>query len=105
MDLNRLTQGEKIAAGSAIALFIIMFIGWFGVEGASANAWESFDFIDLILILTIIVTLGVVGIRASRSDVDLPVPGSTLITLLGGLSTLLILYRIIDTPYGLDRKV
>ena len=30
MDVNRLSQGEKIAAGSAIALFIVMFFSWFG---------------------------------------------------------------------------
>ncbi len=32
MDLNRLTQGEKIAGVSAILLFIFMFFDWYGVS-------------------------------------------------------------------------
>ena len=29
MDVNRLTQGEKIAGASAVLLFIFMFFDWF----------------------------------------------------------------------------
>ena len=80
MDITKLTQGQKIAAGSAILLFIVMFFSWFGapeneVTGAleaagadtSANAWQSFDFIDLILLLTIVVAVGAAVIVASGS--------------------------------------
>ena len=82
MDVNRLSQGEKIAAGSAIVLFIVMFFSWFGVPdvaeavlGAagvdtSINAWQSFDFIDLILLLTIVVALGVAFLKASGNSVQ-----------------------------------
>jgi hypothetical protein len=116
MDVNRLSQGEKIAAGSAIVLFIVMFFSWFGAPDAaeevlgaagvdtSINAWQSFDFIDLILLLTIVVALGVAFLKASGNSVSLPVPGSTVTALLGALSTLLVLYRVIDPPSDLDRK-
>jgi hypothetical protein len=117
MDLNKLTQGQKIAAGSAIALFIVMFFSWFGAPDnevsdafrsagfdTSANAWQSFDFIDLILLLTVVVAVGAAAIVASGSAVKLPVPPGVLTTLLGGLSTLLVLYRILDPPGSLDRK-
>jgi hypothetical protein len=137
MDLNRLRQGEKIAAAAAIVLLVLMFLPWFGIDedsvisqaedfqsGASTeelleaqgdieetfgdvdddatsvdlNAWESFGLIDIILLLTILVTLGLVAARASGRDLDLPVSAGTLIAALGILSTLLILYRLIDTP-------
>jgi hypothetical protein len=117
MDVNRLSQGEKIAAGSAIVLFIVMFFSWFGapevaeevlgaagVDTPSANAWESFDFIDLILLLTIIVAVGAAALKASGNALTLPVPASTVTALLGALSTLLVLYRIIDPPADASRK-
>jgi len=116
MDVNRLSQGEKIAAGSAILLFIVMFFSWFGapdvaeeVLGAagvdtSANAWQSFDFIDLILLLTIIVAAGAAALKASGNTVNLPAPASTATALLGALSTLLVLYRLIDPPSDASRK-
>jgi hypothetical protein len=114
MDVNRLSQGEKIAAGSGVALFIVMFFSWFGISGdvgtalgsvgvdANFNAWQSFDFIDLFLLLTILVAVGAAVAKASDSRVDFPL--STAVTVLGGVSTLLVLYRILDPPGSLDRK-
>ena len=57
MDASRLGRGEMIAAVSALVLFIVMFFDWFGGDfyGIGFNAWQSFDFIDLILFLTIVV--------------------------------------------------
>ena len=117
MDLTKLTQGQKIAAGSAVLLFIVMFFSWFGLsndQGAqvlssagfdtTANAWQSFDFIDLVLLATIVVAVGAAVLVASGSAVNLPVPPGVLTTLLGGLSTLLILYRILDPPGDASRK-
>jgi hypothetical protein len=114
MDVDRLSQGEKIAAGSAIALFIVMFFSWFGAPDeiealgsavgvdTSANAWQSFDFIDLILLATVIVAIGAAVAKASANRIDFPL--STVVTVLGALSTILVLYRIIDPPGDADRK-
>jgi hypothetical protein len=108
MDLNRLTQGEKIAGISAILLFIFMFFDWYGVTisgggesinlGGGGNAWDALDFIPILLLIAIIVTIGIVVIEASDTDIDLPVHGAAIITVVGAISFLLILFRIIDTP-------
>lgn len=121
MDVNRLRTGEKIAGIAAVLLFIVMFLNWFGLgapEGTeqaaeafgvdvsvSLNAWESFSFIDLILLLTIIVAVGLAVASAMARTVALPVAASALTAGLGILSTLLVLYRIIDPPGGLDREI
>ena len=116
MDVNRLSQGEKVAAGSAIILFIVMFISWFEAPGgefvrqvASAvgadttfNAWQSFDFIDIVLLITVVVAVGAGVAKAADARVNFPL--STLVTVLGALSTILVLYRIINPPSELDRK-
>jgi hypothetical protein len=108
MDLNRLTQGEKIAGVSAILLFIFMFFEWYGVSisgggetiavGSGGNAWDTLDFIPILLLVAIVATLAVVFIESSDTDVDLPVHGAAIITVVGIIAVLLILFRIIDTP-------
>lgn len=118
MDVDRLTQGEKIAGVAAIVLFISMFFAWFGVDNPAAelenqlgvdvggsfsfNAWESFDFIDLVLLVTVVVAVGSAVAKASDALIDFPL--NAVVAVLGGLSTLLVLYRIIDPPGGSDRE-
>ena len=106
--MDRLSTGEKIAGGSAVLLFIFMFFDWFSVEvsssdglfsvSAGGNAWEAFSWIDLFMLLTILVTLAVVVIRVSDAIVEPPFSLNAAVAILGGLSVLLILYRIIDPP-------
>jgi len=131
MDTSRIRQGEMIAAVAAVILFVVMFFGWFGVDIESvtglsqgeieaageafsdvdnaadsfkANAWESFGFIDIILLITIIAAVALAAISASATKVNLPVALSAVVAGLGILSTLLVLYRIIDTPFGFGRE-
>jgi hypothetical protein len=112
MDLARLRRGELIAGVSGLALFVIMFFGWFGASaevpgfevGVTFSAWESFDFIDLILLLTVVVAVGLAAATAASQTVALPVAASAITAGLGILSTLLVLYRIIDPPHELGRE-
>jgi hypothetical protein len=112
MDLDRLTMGEKIAGAAAIVLLISMWFAWFGFDNPgealgiggsiTLNAWQSFDFIDLILFVTVLVTVGSVAAKASDALVDFPF--NPVVAVLGGLCVLLVLYRVIDPPYGSDRE-
>ena len=106
MDFTRLTQGEKIAGASGIALILIMFIfNWYGIDvggesvpDSGANAWEVFSFIDIVLFVTVAAAIGLALISASQTQVGLPVAASAVVAGLGILSVVLVLYRIIDTP-------
>lgn len=125
MDTGRLRTGELIAAAAGVLLFIVMFLPWFGfdVGGAASdvaedfgvalpdvdqsvnfNAWESFDFIDLVLLLTVIVAVGLGVMAAMAQTVNLPVAASALTAGLGILSTVLVLYRVIDPVGEAGRK-
>jgi hypothetical protein len=103
METGRLRTGELVAAVSGLALLIIMFLPWFGVdfgggdvlEGLGVdvslpevsedfNAWESFDFIDL--------------------QVNVPVATSAIVAGLGILATVLVIYRILDPVGEADRR-
>lgn len=106
--MDRLSTGEKVAGGSAVLLFIFMFFDWFTVDfssgdglfsvSAGGNAWEVFSWIDLFMMLTIIVAIAVVVIRISDAIVEPPFSINAAVAILGGLSVLFILYRIIDPP-------
>ena len=106
MDFTRLTQGEKIAGVSGVALILIMFIfSWYGAEingqsvpDSGANAWEVFSFVDIVLFITVVAAVGLALISASQTEVGLPVAASAVVAGLGILSVILILFRIIDTP-------
>jgi hypothetical protein len=108
MDFTRLTQGEKIAGISGIALLLIMLIfKWFGVEvsgggvtveGGSRNAFGAYGFFDIVLFITVVAAVGLVLIAASEGEVGLPVAASAIVAGLGILSVVLVLISIISPP-------
>ncbi len=133
MDTGNLGRGALIAGISGVLLFIFMFFGWYGapdvvdeaVEQAqqaaealgvdapgieeadtTVNAWESFDFTDLILFLAVIVSVGLAIMTLVGASASLPVAGSALTCGIGALAFLFVLYRTIDPPAdGLDREI
>jgi hypothetical protein len=116
MDFTRLTQGEKIAAVSGVALFLIMIIfEWFGVEASGAfggisasvdldsrKAFGAYGFIDIVLLITVAAAIGLALISASQTEVGLPVAASAIVAGLGILSVVLIVISIISPPEFLD---
>ena len=123
MDFSRVRTGELLAGVSGVALFIVMFFPWFGVTGfeevleqlgggagaevgdRTENAWNAFDFIDLVLLLAVIAGIGLAVLAAAQSSMQLPVAASAITAGLGILGTLLVLYRIIDPVGDASRKV
>ncbi len=106
MDLDKLSNGEKIAGVSAIVLFIFMFFDWFSVDvsgfggsaSAGGSAWDALDVIPIILVIAILAALGVVVLRLMDSPYEPPISANAIVAVLGAISFLLILFRIIDTP-------
>jgi hypothetical protein len=110
MDVDKLNTGEKIAGVSAVLLFIVMFFDWFGVEvsdsngfsgtvpGAGGSAWDALDFIPIVLVIAIVIAFVNVFLRLSDSDYEPPVSINVVVAVLGGLSALLVLFRIVFPP-------
>ena len=113
-------------------LFIFMFFGWYGAPDAvdeavqqaqqaaetlgvdapieeadtSINAWESFDFTDLLLFLAAVIAVGLAAMTLAGASASLPVAGSALTCGVGVLAFLFVLYRTIDPPAeGLEREI
>jgi hypothetical protein len=112
VKLSRLRAGEAIAALSAVLLFASMFADWYGSEvagqvgtislgggaGAGGSAWQTLDVISLVLMLTVAVAVGAVLLRALGSPWEPAIAPSAAVAVLGGLSTLLIGFRILFPP-------
>ena len=128
MDTANVGRGTLIAGVSGVLLFIFMFFSWFGVDVQSAipagipddianqaieqsgvdttaNAWQAFDVIDLVLLLAVIASVGFAIIEMSGASVSLPVAGSAVTTGIGALAFLLVLYRLINPPDDLGREI
>lgn len=108
MDADRLSTGEKIAGASAVLLFIFMFFDWFKVDidggeglfsvSVGGSAWDALDVIPIILMLAVIAAVAVAIIRLTDAIFEPPISLNAIVAILGGISVLLILYRIIDPP-------
>jgi hypothetical protein len=117
LDADRLSQGQIVAAVSAVALFIISFLPWFGfsadisVQGLDVggsenfNLWQAENPFDIYLLIVILVALvpPVLTLLGGAGDSAPLAPVAT--ALLAGVGTLLILYQVFETPGDLDRKV
>ncbi|MEO6629714.1 MAG: hypothetical protein ABIP03_14235, partial [Aquihabitans sp.] len=114
MDLSKLSTGDKVMAGSGIALFIFSFFPWFGVNGYSGggNAWDVGFFTGTFPVLIGLLLVGYLVITKVAEGIDLPelpVPYPLLVLGLAGIAALLIVLRLLigyDVGYfgSLDRK-
>lgn len=93
--IERLGQGEKVASASAVVLFACMFLSWFNFGFDTENAWEALHFISPILLLTIVASLGVAFMKLTERDLG-DIPGGLVILVLGSLSAVLVLFRLLD---------
>jgi hypothetical protein len=119
MDLSRLRTGELIAGVSGVALLVVMFLPWFGLPDVVAdpleqfsgidttvNAWEAFDFIDLVLMLAVISGVGLAVLAAAQPNVQLPVAASAITAGIGILGAVFVIYRVLDPILvGADREI
>jgi hypothetical protein len=62
------------------------------------NAWESFAVIDIVMLLAILAAVGLLLLALTQRSVALPVAASVIVTVLGALATVLVLYRLINEP-------
>ncbi len=102
-----LSRGKQIAGAAALILFIDMWLSWYGVDlgplssaagdlDTTATAWQAFDWIDILLLLTVAVTGGWVAGSATGNANAAQLKTAALG--LAALASVLVLYRIINQP-------
>jgi hypothetical protein len=95
---ERLGRGELIAGIAGLILILSMFIfAWYGLEGFSGDAFDALDdWVNIILVFTAFaaMALALFGSDVARASVPL----SVVTTVLGGLSTIVVLIYIVSPP-------
>lgn len=112
MDLSKLTTGDKVIAGSGIALFIFSFFPWFGIDVGFASYSES-GWSSIFSLLAILVGIAmVVVVLLPAFGVDLPelgMPWSQILLIAGIVAAALILLQLLvgssTAGVDLDRKI
>jgi len=108
LDANRLSQGQLVAAVSAIVLFIITFLPWFSIGGpevsvggttiggsSNLSLWKAENPFDIYILIVILVALVPTALVAFGGGGESPLaPVAT--ALLGGVGTILIVYQLFD---------
>lgn len=106
MDLRKLDTGEILAGVAGIVLIAAMAsLNWFGVDVppgtepiAGFDAFRAFDVVDILLLLVALAAIALPVTKAATSRTDLPSALGSLLTLGAIIATLVLAYRLIDTP-------
>jgi hypothetical protein len=112
--LSRLRPGEWIAGASAVLLLAVLFaVQWYGASGTGAtragaisvNGWHGLAHLRWLVLVTNAAALGLLVAQATRRSPAIPVSMSVIVTTLGLLTTLALLYRtVINVPGREDAK-
>ncbi len=118
LDPSRLRRGEWVAAAGAVVLLASVFaLPWYAVKApytqraslygvaATRNGWDSLSHIRWLLILTALTALALAYLQASRRAPALPVTFSLIVTVLGVITTLALIYRVLINVPGADAVV
>lgn len=72
-------KAPLIAAGGGVLLFISLFLTW----AFEASAWETFDFVDVILALIGLIGIAIGAMLATGNTMNLPSSPSGIVTAAG----------------------
>lgn len=112
LELGRLRSGEWIAgAGAVVLLASMILLPWYRVtsgSGASGSqflhpttvdGWQALTIIRWLMLATILASFALVYVQASRRAPAIPVAMSLVVTVLGILTVLTLIVRVlIDLP-------
>jgi len=111
LDPSRLRHGEMIVGVGAVVLLASMFVlTWFGVSGgagrsSSINGWHALTHVRWLVLLCAVCGLALVYLQISRRAPALPATLSVIVNVLGLLTTLALVYRVLINEPGPDSLV
>lgn len=110
-QLRRLRSGEVIAGASGALLLIFLFaLTWYALSGSlsqtaphvgaatSWTGWSGLNHLRWFLLLTSLAAVALAFFQASQRAPAIPVTLSVFVTVLGVLSVLALIYRVLISP-------
>jgi len=106
LDFSRLRQGEIVAGIGGLALFVFLFLDWFGLGDAGVSGWDSLggDVTGFIVALAALSGIALGALAAAGSRLNVPVPRGGITAAFGWLTVGIVVWRILATPEGADIK-
>lgn len=113
MDLSKLSTGDKVIAGSGIALLIFSFFPWFGIDVSGFVSYSESGWSSVFSLLAVLIGIAMVAvILLPMFGVDLPELGmawSQILFIAGIVVAALILLQLLigssTAGVDLDRKI
>jgi hypothetical protein len=112
-DPSRLRRGELIAGGGAVVLVLALFVlPFYGVtstfaptlasesQPTSFDGWNSVADIRWLILVASLVAFALVWFQATRRAPAVPVTASVFVTVLGLLTALALVWRVLIDPPG-----
>lgn len=103
---SRLRSGEIIAVTAAVILLVdLLALSWYSVSGApevSATGWEALSVLRWLIVLTVVAALALAWFQATRRAPALPSSLSVVATVLGTITALTLIWRVLISLPGLD---
>ena len=105
-----LAPGELLSAACAIALLVSMFaVRWYGTVGpprgpegsglsSAENAWHGLTVLRWLMLLTVFAALGSLVLHASQRSRPRPLETAGVLVALAGLTTVLLIFRVLIDP-------
>lgn len=113
---SRLRSGEMLAGVAAVVLLVCLFaLPWYGLDSSvatiaqrlgvstSRTGWESLTTLRWLILITSLAALALVYLQGTRSAPAMPAAFSLIVTVLGVIMALALVYRVlIDVPGAND---
>jgi hypothetical protein len=97
-----LTPDGRLAAIASGALFLAMFLPWYGVQGNrlsdSVSAFGAFSFVEAAVLLVALAVLALLFARSEHATFHLPGGDGTVLMAAGGWVGALLVWRLFDKP-------
>jgi hypothetical protein len=93
----RLRRGELLAGAGAVLLTVFLLAGkW----SSSRSGWQTLPTLRWLLVVTIAMAFALVLAQATRRSPAVPVTFSLFVTVIGLISVLALIYRVLISPPG-----
>ena len=103
MRLDRVRWPEwLIGAGGVVLLVAALALPWYA---HSTNGWHGLRHAHWLIVVCVALAFAVLVVQASRSSPAIPVTLTLFAGLVGGLTAVWLIYRVLISPPGGDRMV
>src|SRR4051812_9258018 len=101
MDLRRAGAWDWLTGLAGVVLIVDLWLPWYGAAGLTANAWEAFTYVDLLLALAGLSAIALVVVTAAAPAAAIPRIMNTCVLWLGVAASVFAVIRLINVP-GVD---